>query len=241
MQRYRARHSSVWLGILGLLLLAVLTIPAGALSVLGQGVPTPSSEPPVPPLPIPQIEAVPTPYEQTPIDPAALETLAAAVHNANLESSASTLWAGEMLGLDAPPHIGLAIGEKLPAFGLMTRDGTPFELDLHGGPLLVNFWASWCPPCIEEFPLLIEADQASLPYDVIFVSIWDDPVTFAAFLEDYPVDIRVMIDAENALPALYDLEFVPVSILVDAGGTIRLMQLGPVNDAVLDFAAAVLQ
>lgn len=241
MQRQRLHYSPVTFGLLGLLVLSVLLVHGSTLPARGQGAPTPSPGPAVPTLPLLPTEAETGAHGRAQADPEALAALAATVHAANLVSSASSLWTGELLGLDAPPHVGLAVGDKLPAFGLMARDGTPFELDLHGRPLLVNFWASWCPPCIEEFPLLIEADREALPYDVVFVSIWDDPVTYAEFLADYPADIRVMIDAENVLPVLYDLEFVPVSILVDEEGIIRLMQLGPVNRAVVDFAAALLK
>lgn len=238
------RQSGIFLyglGVAWLLLAALCLTSSMPPLVQGQGLPTPSAEPIAPSLSAPQ--ALPGGGEDSRMgpDPSTLQALAAAVHRANEESGASTVWAGEMLGLDSPPHIDLAIDDKMPAFGLMTRAGELFELDLYGKPLLVNFWASWCPPCIEEFPLLIAADRAPLPYDVAFVSIWDDPLTYAAFLEDYPGDIRVMIDADNALPDLYHLDFVPISILVDAQGAIRLMQLGPVNAAVIEFAAALLE
>ncbi|MBN2469905.1 MAG: TlpA family protein disulfide reductase [Anaerolineae bacterium] len=215
----------------GLVLAGVFSVQSGVTVVAqGQGEPTPLAGPLVPPAAATQASHA--------VD---LAALAEAVHQHNLEGSASTLWAGEMLGLKAPPHIGLSIGDKLPAFGLMTQAGEPFQLDLHGRPLLVNFWASWCPPCVEEFPLLIEADRAGLPYDVVFVSIWDDPYTFAEFLEDYPPDLRVMIDTANTLPGLYDLEFVPISVVIDSEGIIQLIQLGPVNESVVKFAAALLE
>lgn len=169
----------------------------------------------------------------------ALEDLMDDVDIANLQSGASTVWEGETLGIDEPLHMALRPGDKMPAFGLMTRDGQAFQLDLVQRPVLLNFWASWCGPCVEEFPLLIAADRADHPFDVVFVNIWDDPYTYEAFLADYPSDIIVMTDAEGSIPAGYDFEFVPVTVLVDETGIVRLVQRGPVNQAMVDFAAAL--
>ena len=196
-----------------------------------------------------QVEPLPLGGELQPQEPVVeqaghapdMETLAALAARANEAGSASTVWERGTLGLDSALHLDIRIGEKLPAFGLMTRDGEPFQLDLHERPALINLWASWCGPCVDEFPLLIAADRADLPYDVVFVNIWDDPYTFEAFLENYPDDIRVMIDTGNTLPEAYALEFVPVSVLVDAEGAVRLIQQGPVNQPVLNLAAAILQ
>jgi len=172
--------------------------------------------------------------------PAGLQSLAEAAGQADLAGGATTLWAGGRLGVQEEVDLAIAVGDKLPAFGLMARDGRPFQLDLVGEPVLVNFWASWCEPCKVEFPLLIAADDdPGSPFRVVFVNIWDEPHACEEFLAGYPGDIPVLIDSGGALPALYGLEYIPVSILMDAEGIVLLIQRGPLNPEVLALAVVL--
>jgi thiol-disulfide isomerase/thioredoxin len=164
------------------------------------------------------------------------------VQRANGEGGAVTIWAGGTLGQVVPPPIGVAVGSKFPGFGLVSTQGENFVSDLAGQPMLYNFWASWCGSCVDEFPLLIEHSQASgVPYQVAFVNIWDDPVTAGQFLVAYPTDILVLPDVRNALPDVYGLSMVPVSLVVDGSGAIVAIQIGPVNAAFLQLADALVQ
>ncbi len=182
----------------------------------------------------PAAENTPQPMNET------LLMLAAAVEEANLAANASTVWHGGVLGAQEAPDVVLTIGEKMPAFGLETRRGEAFQLDLIGRPVMINFWAAWCAPCLEEFPVLIAADRADLPFDVVFVNIWDEAASYEAFLAEYPDDLRVMIDTAGILPAQYQLDFVPVTVLVDESGIVRLIQRGRISQPVIDFATALL-
>lgn len=186
-----------------------------------------------------------TVVEAPPVDAAAgdppagdLETMAMEVARANESTQSGTLWAGGMAGSDDGFRLNVAVGDKLPAFGLTTLDGEPFRLDVYGEPLLINFWASWCGPCIEEFPLLIAQDQTpDSPYRVAFVNVWDDPYTYQQFMADYPDDLLVMTDPAGAVTDDYGVLFIPTSVLVDAGGTVQMVQLGMFNEEALAFAA----
>ncbi len=169
-----------------------------------------------------------------------LQELAVAVGRANREGGATTVWQGGILGPDSGGHLDLGFGDKMPAFGFAGADGQPFRLDLVERPTLVNFWASWCGPCIAEFPLLVERDRdPESSFQVVFVNIWDDIYTAQEFLADYPAALRSLIDTESSLANLYHLEFIPVSILVDVDGLVTLVQHGPVNEAVLQFIDAL--
>jgi cytochrome c biogenesis protein CcmG/thiol:disulfide interchange protein DsbE len=161
-------------------------------------------------------------------EPASVEAIPAAepsqelleeVARANQAVGALSLWAGGRVGVDGAPLPALNVGDKLPGFGFVTNQGQNYQLDLAERPQLVNFWASWCAPCRDEFPLLI-AEQArpDVVFDVVFVNVWDDPVTYQDYLADYPDDLVAMIDVCGDLPEQYGFEMVPVTLLVDEEG-----------------------
>ncbi len=172
-----------------------------------------------------------------------LELLASEVMLADLENGSTTVWRGGVLGLaESGRPLVVHIGEKLPAFGFHTIQGDVFRSDVMQQAYLLNFWASWCGPCVTEFPLLIAADrQPDANFGVAFVNIWDDPYSYEAFLDDYPADILAMIDGHGVLPDLYGIDLIPVSILIDETGIVQLIQKGPVNEAVLEFASELLR
>lgn len=219
-----------WLLIATMVVLFPLLLPSsGEARLLAQPVTT--AQPPFRPLPTPLATRV---ADQE------LQALITGVAQANLSGGATTFWVGGRLGVDEPIDLAAIIGEKLPAFGLMTRDGQPFELDLVGEPLLLNFWASWCEPCKVEFPLLVAADADSTsPFRVVFANVWDEARSYEDFLAGYPEDILVVIDSKGMLPGLYGLHYIPVSIVVDRQGTVQLIQRGPVNREVLMLAAVL--
>lgn len=159
------------------------------------------------------------------------------VARANQAGGALSLWAGGRLGVESAPLPALNVGDKLPGFGFVTNQGQNYQLDLAERPQLINFWASWCTPCRDEFPLLIAAQaRPDGAFDVVFVNVWDDPVTYQDYLADYPDDLVAMIDVHGDLPEQYGFEMVPVTLLVDGEGRIRLIHVGPLNPAVLSLA-----
>lgn|GEM_PF-2161176 len=202
------------------------------------------------PLPAIVAQALPTPTPLPAIVPAgevpdgepSIDQLIRAVAVANADEGTTTFWREGVIGPDDGFRLAVGVGDKFPAFGMTTVQGEVYRLDLAGGPVLLNFWASWCGPCIAEFPLLVERQQSpATPYRIAFVNVWDDPYTRHRFLQDYPSDILVVVDSTGALPDAYGISFIPVSILVDAAGVVQLIQLGSVNEAVLNLAAALVR
>lgn len=227
MKRFRVINL-VSMGLL-VLLLAIAATLAGATAPQQKNVGTATATPLAMATLVPPVVAA---------DEGVLQELGEAVAVANQQVGASTSWRDHPAGDAALP---VAVGEKLPGFGLVMLDGSTFRLDVADEPLLLNFWASWCGPCIEEFPLLIAADgDVAQPYRVAFVNVWDDAYTYEEFLGDYPGARQVMRDPNGAIANLYGLEFVPISIFIDETGEIILIQHGVVHEAVLELAAALL-
>lgn len=122
-------------------------------------------------------------------------------------------------------------GREAPTFTLTDFAGEEFDLAAQRGKIVVlNFWASWCPPCREETPLLQTA-STTLPDDVqlIGVAVWDDESDARGFLEDYGVTYRNARDANGDVAIDYGLSGVPETFVIDAEGKIVARLPGPIT------------
>jgi len=125
-------------------------------------------------------------------------------------------------------------GEAIPAITLPDLDGTPRTLPdaWPGRPLLVNLWASWCGPCIEEMPELqrFAAEQGANGIQVVGIAL-DDAASVRAFLERIPVAYPILLDAPGPADAGVRLGnpkgVLPYSVLVSADGVLLKQRIGP--------------
>jgi len=143
----------------------------------------------------------------------------------------------------APPlpqgTVVLEEGAKRPDAELRRLDGGTAKLsDFDGRPLLINFWATWCPPCIEELPLLDALHQRSDADGLQVIGIaLDDPAEVERFLGDLPVEFPMFL----AQPGRVDLSttlgnansVLPYSVLIDAEGRIAKRKFGAFSEASL--------
>ncbi|MCZ7545858.1 MAG: TlpA family protein disulfide reductase [Anaerolineae bacterium] len=179
--------------------------------------------------------------EATPTPPAddALRALAAAVLEDNQNNGNFTQWRGGNLGTfdDAMPRV--SYGQKMAGFALPDASGATIILDRIDGPKLVNFWATWCAPCVEEFPLLSEvARAADAPFGVVFVNVWDDPRAFAEFADAHP-DLALVRDVRDAVNTDLGVFAIPTSLLIDSDGVVRAIHVGNITPPVMDLLKAV--
>lgn len=101
-------------------------------------------------------------------------------------------------------------------------EGQASLTDYRGQPLVVNFWGSWCEPCIEEMPDL-QRVHTSLGDDVAFVGVNirdQDPADARALAEETGVTYDLLVDAEGALTRALDIITAPVTLIVLPDGTI---------------------
>jgi thiol-disulfide isomerase/thioredoxin len=116
-----------------------------------------------------------------------------------------------------------------PALRLPAFDGEPYALeDQLGRVVLVNFWATWCKPCVEEIPSLhrLAAAFDDEAFAVVTVNVGEDRARIARFLQKVPVELPLLMDYDASSAEDWMIYVYPSSYLVDRQGKIRYAYLG---------------
>lgn len=145
------------------------------------------------------------------------------------------LWGAVLLPRPAPTLA--RIGQPAPAFVLADLDGNRLSLgDLHGRPVIVNFWASSCAPCIDEFPLLTSAAAAhgGDGLAVVGVVVRDSSAAAREFLARMGATWPSAMDPGDAVAMQYGIIGPPDSFFIDRDGIVVSRQIGPLSPADLE-------
>lgn len=136
-----------------------------------------------------------------------------------------------------PREIGSPlIGLPAPQWTLTTLDGgTMSSDDLAGRPYIVNFWASWCPPCVAEHPILAAAyEEYGDRLEIVGAVYQDSPADAEGFLARYgDAGYPNVIDEGSRLAIEFGVTGPPETYFVDAEGIVRAKQFGPLTDALM--------
>jgi peroxiredoxin len=124
----------------------------------------------------------------------------------------------------------LKTGEAAPLFDLPALDGTRTSLGgLRGRVLLVNHWASWCPPCLQEMPSLERLHQQLKGEGLVILAVSADekPEAIRGVLAKIPVTFKILHDPEGSTAGAYRTTGYPETFLIDKKGVLRESFVGP--------------
>ena len=117
-------------------------------------------------------------------------------------------------------------------FSLADLNGQEHSLERHRGKVvLVNFWASWCPPCVHEMPSMSRLNDAfrDRPFIILAINLGEKTEDIHGFLQQHPVNFPVLLDPEQELPRQWKVFAFPTSYLIDQQGRIRYSVAGGID------------
>jgi len=126
-----------------------------------------------------------------------------------------------------PPRIGSAA----PDFIVQDSDRSLKLSDFRGQIVVLNFWATWCPPCVEEMPSLVEMQRRmkAKGITVLAVSVDVDQGAYNQFLKEHNVNLLTVRDAAQKSNALYGTFKFPETYIIDRNGVMRRKFIGAVD------------
>lgn len=120
-------------------------------------------------------------------------------------------------------------GQTAPDFVLKSATGENLRLsEYRGDVVMINFWATWCGPCRQEMPLLDElyGRYQRVGFNLLGVNIDDDPRRAMAMVNELGISFPVLFDEDKKVSKLYEVETMPLTILLDREGTVRHVHHG---------------
>ena len=139
-------------------------------------------------------------------------------------------WSLDILA-DLPARGFVGVGDAAPAFQATDLAGATVALDdFRGRVIVVNFWATWCPPCRVELPEL-DAYQAEMGGQVVVLGVdtGEPPATVEPFVGQHGLRFPILLDGDGAIAAAYGVVGLPTSLIVDRSGVVRERVTGPMT------------
>jgi peroxiredoxin len=135
----------------------------------------------------------------------------------------------------APSRGAPRIGARAPNFTIENVDGTTVSLsDYRGKTVILNFWATWCLPCRSEMPA-IEATARSRPDVVVLaVDVQEGVVPVRDYTRELGLTFKPLLDTSGQVTSLYHVDVLPTSFFIGPDGTIRAMNVGPMDQPMID-------
>lgn len=145
-------------------------------------------------------------------------------------------FASQGIELGAAGGTAPKIGQPAPDFTLLDLEGRPVSLSgFRGSTVLMNFWATWCPPCRKEFPELVRLydRNAGRGLVVLSVDLQERPEIVRRFAEGFGARFPIVIDQKGDVGGQYRLLGLPTTLFIDADGILRAQHVGVLTEEIL--------
>ncbi|WP_425060674.1 Thiol-disulfide oxidoreductase ResA [Sporomusa carbonis] len=130
---------------------------------------------------------------------------------------------------------GAAVGSKLSEFTLAALDGKTVRVAPAGSVIVLNFWATWCPPCRQEMP---ELNAFARKYNskavLLAVNIQESAGKVDEFMRQNEYTMNVLLDKDGEVARNFRISAIPTTLVVDKNGFIKYRKSGPVTAAELE-------
>lgn len=143
---------------------------------------------------------------------------------------------------------GLAENQIAPDFKLKTLDGKEVKLsDYRGKKVILNFWATWCPPCKEEIPQMEQYYKKQAKEDhveILAVNLTKadkDKKYIQEFAKSYDITYPILLDEEGKQQEQYEIVTIPTTYFIDAKGKIQKKIIGPMDQKMMSQAITTLK
>ena len=156
------------------------------------------------------------------------------VHSVTTQVSHFTTFA--ILGTKKPassttptPTQGTQVGNLAPDFQLLNLDGKPVSLsDLQGKPVILNFWATWCRPCVSEMPYIQEIyeEWSGKGLMLLTINLGESSSKVEKFLQSNNLSLPVLLDAKQDVALKYSIQYIPTTFFIDKDGIIQAKKIG---------------
>jgi len=151
---------------------------------------------------------------------------------------------GYEVGKGSPQSVGLE--KPAPDFTLNTLDGNPLTLsDLKGKKVILNFWATWCPPCKDEMPHFQEyyekyAEEDNVEIVAVNYTLNDKMTSVENFVKSYDLTFPVLLMEEEDVRETYKVYTLPSTFFINSKGVIEKQVLGPLDlDTLRNYVTAL--
>jgi peroxiredoxin len=129
---------------------------------------------------------------------------------------------------EGPPHP--LVGQPAPAFETVGLDGKPVDLKalLKQKVVILDFWATWCGPCIEAMPEVLAVAKKYQDKGVVLyaVNVAEDAATVRDFLRELRLDVPVAFDSDGRISDLYQASGIPQTVLIGKDGNVQVVHVG---------------
>lgn len=149
-------------------------------------------------------------------------------------------WLKQAVNRDSPGQDGISGQQQpeknAPDFTLQRLDGQSLRLtELRGRVVVLNFWATWCSPCVQEMPLFQQyAQRYPTELAIVGVNLQENPDIVQAFVKKIGVSYPIVLDENGAVSELFRVVGLPDTFFIDQEGVIRKRHIGSLSRDQLD-------